>query len=60
MIGLARSLARTGGAPHPDLAAAALQGTLAEVARMIQVGVLAGPAKRWKDALAATFKRLAG
>jgi AcrR family transcriptional regulator len=58
MIGLATSLARAGGASNPDLAAAALQGTLAEVSRMIQVGALAGPAARWRKGLVAMFKRL--
>ena len=59
MIGLARSLVaqapqrRGRPAPHPDIAAASLQGTLAELTRMIQVGVVAGPAVRWKDELVA-------
>ena len=30
-----------------DVAAASMQGTLAELGRMIQVGVVAGPASRW-------------
>jgi AcrR family transcriptional regulator len=65
MIGLARSLVvasprRRGGrpAPNPDLTAAALQGTLAELARMIQVGVVPGPATRHKDDLVALARRL--
>ncbi|MGH7522502.1 MAG: TetR/AcrR family transcriptional regulator [Gemmatimonadales bacterium] len=58
MIGLAKSLAHAGGAANPDLAAAALQGTLAEVSRMIQVGALAGPAARWKNGLVTLFRRL--
>src|SRR5260221_9041141 len=48
VIGLARSLAqaaprRRNGAPEidPDIAAASLQGTLAELARMLQVGAVA-------------------
>ena len=65
MIGLARSLML--GAPHRrrksavasvDLAAASVQGTLAETFRMIQVGVLDGPAVRWKSGLVALFRRL--
>ena len=65
MIGLARSImsqaprprrART--AVHPDVAAASLQGTLAELARMLQVGVVAGPAVRWKGDLVALFRRV--
>src|SRR6478752_4541756 len=55
MIGLARELMSQ--APRPrrgqaavnlDVAAASLQGTLAELARMLQVGVVPGPAVRWK------------
>ncbi len=66
MIGLARSLMaeapRRRGKPavNPDLAAASLQGTLAELARMLQVGVVTGPAVRWKGELVAFFGRLAG
>jgi hypothetical protein len=41
-----------------ELAAAALQGTLGEVARMIQVGVLARPAVQWKAGLVALFRKL--
>jgi AcrR family transcriptional regulator len=66
MIGLARSLAeeaaksrRAGPAVKPELVAASLQGTLAEVARMLQVGVLAGPATRWKGGLVTMFRKLA-
>lgn len=65
MIGLARTLvreARPSGrgatAVDPDLAAASLQGTLAELARMLQVGVLEGPATRWKKGLVVLFRRL--
>src|SRR6266567_3013827 len=64
MIGLAKSLVAEAprsrrGAPaiDPNLAAACLQGTLAELARMIQVGVVEGPAKRWKSSLVAQFLR---
>lgn len=65
MIGLARSLALA--APHPrnstrrvnpDLAAASLQGTLGELTRMLQVGVVEGPAVRWKGELVRLFLRL--
>jgi len=66
MIGLARSLMSA--APRPrggkgavqlDVAAASLQGTLAEIARMIQVGAVPGPAVRWKTELVALFRRVA-
>jgi AcrR family transcriptional regulator len=65
MIGLARSLMKK--APRPrrgrptvnlDVAAASLQGTLAELARMLQVGVISGPALRWKGELVTFFRRL--
>lgn len=64
MIGLARTLALhaspsgRGSAMKVDAAAACLEGTLAELARMIAVGVVEGPATRWKSALVALFKRL--
>jgi AcrR family transcriptional regulator len=65
MIGLARDLmkraprSRHGGRPvNPDVAAACVQGTLAELARMLQVGVVAGPAMRWKADLVAVFRRM--
>jgi AcrR family transcriptional regulator len=65
MIGLARSLMsqaprppRATSAVHPDVVAASLQGTLAELARMLQVGVVAGPAMRWKGELVALFRRV--
>jgi AcrR family transcriptional regulator len=65
MIGLARSLMtsapqRRGRRPavNPDVAAASLQGTLAELARMLQVGVIAGPAIRWKGELVTCFRKL--
>src|SRR5262249_32743032 len=64
MIDLARSL--MGAAPRPrghksvnvDVAAASLQGTLAELARMIQVGAVPGPAVRWKAELVALFQKI--
>jgi AcrR family transcriptional regulator len=65
MIGLARSLMTTAprrrGKPtvSPDVAAASLQGTLAELARMLQVGVVAGPAVRWKGELVTLFRKVA-
>jgi len=65
VIGLARSLAlaapkrRNGAAAiDPELAAAGLQGTLAELARMLQVGVVEGPAVRWKTRAVALIRRL--
>lgn len=65
MIGLARSIVamahhRRGARVNPDIAAASLQGTLAELTRMVQVGVVAGPAVRWKSELVAAFKQLLG
>jgi TetR/AcrR family transcriptional regulator, repressor of fatR-cypB operon len=67
MIGLARSLvaeaprvgARTESIDR-DVAAASIQGTLAELGRMIQVGAVAGPASRWRDKLVTMFRALAG
>ena len=65
MIGLAQSLmseaprpSRGRPAVNPDVAAASLQGTLAELTRMIQVGVVPGPAVRWKDDLVRMFQKL--
>jgi AcrR family transcriptional regulator len=64
MIGLARSLAVQGirpgrpSSPQPDAVAACFQGSLAEVARMIEVGVVAGPASRWKNAMVSLLKKL--
>jgi TetR/AcrR family transcriptional regulator, repressor of fatR-cypB operon len=64
MIGLARSLMaeakprRGTSALNADVAAASLQGTLAELTRMLQVGVVAGPAVRWKDELVTLFRRI--
>jgi AcrR family transcriptional regulator len=67
MIGLAHALVvaaptsrRRGAAVDPHVAAASIQGTLSELARMIQVGVVKGPATRWKADLVALFRRLAG
>ena len=64
MIGLAKSLVaesplgrRGASAADLDLAAAALQGTLAELFRMIQVGVVDGPALRWQSGLVTLFQR---
>lgn len=65
MIGLARSLvleaprvrAASGGV-DPDAAAASMQGTLAELGRMIQVGVVPGPARRWHARIVALFRQL--
>ena len=66
MIGLARSLMTTAPRPrsgrsaiNPDVAAASLQGTLAELARMIQVGAVPGPAVRWRPELVALFRKIA-
>lgn len=65
MIGLARSLVReaTGvggsrGRVDPDVAAASVQGTLSELGRMIQVGAIDGPARRWRGKLVALFRQL--
>jgi hypothetical protein len=67
MIGLARSLMsqapksrRSKSTVSPDVVAASLQGTLAELARMRQVGVVPGPAMRWKDDLVSLFRRVGG
>jgi AcrR family transcriptional regulator len=64
IIGQARSL--MSGAPHagkrsaihPDVAAASLQGTLAELTRMIQVGAVRGPAIHWKSELIKLFRNI--
>ena len=63
MIGLARSLVLEAprvrdGEVDPDAAAASVQGTLAELGRMIQVGVVQGPARQWHGRLVALFSRL--
>lgn len=63
MIGLAKSLvvqapqSRRSSPVNPSLFAASLQGALAELARMIQVGVIEGPARRWRNGLVALFRR---
>ncbi|MGD8362241.1 MAG: helix-turn-helix domain-containing protein [Gemmatimonadota bacterium] len=66
MIGLARSLVdeapeigRPGRSVDPDIAAASIQGTLAELGRMVQVGVVRGPAIRWRGKLVTLFRQLA-
>jgi AcrR family transcriptional regulator len=66
MIGLARSLMgtaprsrRAGRRIQAEVAAASLQGTLAEIARMLQVGVIPGPAILWKPQLVALFRKIA-
>ena len=65
MIGLARDLMslaprsrRSGRSVNPNVAAASLQGTLAELARMLQVGVIPGPATRWKADLVELFRKV--
>ena len=65
MIGLAYSLVaavpqnrRHAVAVNPHLAVASLQGTLAELIRMMQVGVVKGPAIRWKADVAALFRKM--
>lgn len=65
MIGLARSLVlesprvrRAPGGIDPDVAAASVEGTLAELGRMIQVGVIPGPARRWHGKTVALLRRL--
>jgi AcrR family transcriptional regulator len=67
MIGLGRSLMVTApqlrrgtSAMKADVAAASLQGTLGELTRMLQVGVVPGPAVRWKGELVTLFLRLVG
>ena len=67
MIGLARSLVLQSDAVRgrrpaidPDIAAASVEGTLAELGRMIQVGAVAGPARRWHRKLVALFERSFG
>lgn len=67
MIDLARSLMSAAPRPRagrsavdPDVAAATVQGTLAELARMIEVGAVPGPALRWKAEIVATLRRVAG
>jgi len=65
MIGLARALVsespavrRRSGAIDHDVAAASMQGTLSELGRMIQVGVVPGSARRWHRQLVTLFLQL--
>jgi AcrR family transcriptional regulator len=65
MIGLARSLVlaapgvrRASSGVDPDVAAASVQGTLAELGRMIQVGVVPGPARRWHGKTVTILRQL--
>jgi AcrR family transcriptional regulator len=65
MIGLARALVaeapavrRRSSPIDADAAAAAVQGTLSEIGRMIAVGVVPGPARRWQGKLVALFQTL--
>lgn len=63
MIGLAQSLFMEArrerkNSSDPKLAAACLQGALAELARMIQVGAAKGPAIVWKKKLVNLFYKL--
>ena len=65
MIGLARSLVlesprmrSASGGIDPDVAAASVEGTLAELGRMIQVGVIPGPARRWHGKVVALLRQL--
>jgi len=67
MIGLARKLVEEAprvrvsrGGIDADVAAASMQGTLAELGRMIQIGVVPGPARRWHDRLVTLFRQLVG
>jgi TetR/AcrR family transcriptional regulator, repressor of fatR-cypB operon len=41
----------------PRVVAASLQGTIEQIARMIRVGVVPGPASRWKADLVTLFKK---
>jgi AcrR family transcriptional regulator len=65
MVGLARSVMsqaarseRRGSDISSDVAAASLQGTLVELARAVQAGLLQGPVSRWKPELVALFRQL--
>jgi AcrR family transcriptional regulator len=67
MIGLARKLVEDAprvrasrSAIDADVAAASMQGTLSEIGRMIQIGIVPGPARRWHDRLVALFRQLVG
>lgn len=64
MIGLARSLVlesprvrKASDGIDPDVAAASVEGTLAELGRMIQVGVIPGPARRWHGKVVTLLRR---
>jgi AcrR family transcriptional regulator len=65
MISLAHSLVAVAAQTRPrtsavnaDVAVAGLQGTLAELTRMIQVGVVEGPAMRWKADIVELFLKI--
>lgn len=64
MIGLARAVVlaassrRGTNAANPDLAAGVLQGTMGELARMLQVGVVEGPAVKWRDELVTSLRKV--
>ncbi len=65
IIGLARRLVAEAptvgqgdGQIDLDVAAASLQGTVAELGRMLQVGVVPGPASQWRDRLGTLFRQL--
>jgi AcrR family transcriptional regulator len=65
VIGLAHSLALAAPRPRsgalaidPHVAAASLQGTLAELTRMLHVGIVEGPATRWKPRVVALTRKL--
>jgi TetR/AcrR family transcriptional regulator, repressor of fatR-cypB operon len=63
MIGLTRLLVRDAdgvgrGRIDPDVAAASVQGALSELGRMIQVGAVDGPARRWRGKLVTLFRQL--
>jgi AcrR family transcriptional regulator len=67
MIGLARKLVEDAprmrasrGTIDADVAAASMQGTLSELGRMIQIGVVPGPARRWHDRIVTLFRQLVG
>jgi TetR/AcrR family transcriptional regulator, repressor of fatR-cypB operon len=67
LVGQARALAvacseggKEGGPPDPDIVAACIIGTLGQFARMLSLGVLPGPASRWKNDLVSTFARITG
>jgi hypothetical protein len=47
-------------APSIAMSRATIQGMLTELGRMIQVGVVPGPARRWQGKLIAIFRQLTG